>query len=213
MFAGVGPFAIPAAKKGCKVISNDLNPDSCHWLRCNAQLNKVNDRVTVYELDGRVFITDVLKPSLESLWLGTSECYGAIHVIMNLPALAVEFLDAFRGLLHPSIKDSMKGCILPTVHCYTFSRDEDLETGAKLAVEQALGCLLPPGHIVRRVRNVAPNKDMICVTFQLPEEVLLRGDSANCFTKNCANVPSSDVLENIYQEPEIKKPKISHETQ
>jgi len=45
VFAGVGPFAILAAKKGCRVYANDLNPESVHWLQQNIVLNKVSDKV------------------------------------------------------------------------------------------------------------------------------------------------------------------------
>ena len=40
-FAGVGPFAIPAGKKGCGVMASDLNPASAEALTENAKLNKV----------------------------------------------------------------------------------------------------------------------------------------------------------------------------
>lgn len=43
VFAGVGPFALPAAKKGCGVMANDLNPDSYKYLAQNIQNNKVID--------------------------------------------------------------------------------------------------------------------------------------------------------------------------
>lgn len=41
VFAGVGPFALPAAKKGCGVLANDLNPESYRWLLRNVETNKV----------------------------------------------------------------------------------------------------------------------------------------------------------------------------
>lgn len=45
-FAGVGPFAIPAGKKGCGVLASDLNPSSASALADNAKTNKVQSRVT-----------------------------------------------------------------------------------------------------------------------------------------------------------------------
>ena len=41
VFAGVGPFAIPAAKKGCGVLANDLNPSSYKYLVQNISDNRV----------------------------------------------------------------------------------------------------------------------------------------------------------------------------
>ena len=42
VFAGVGPFAVPAAKKGCAVLANDLNPSSYKYLIHNISENKVS---------------------------------------------------------------------------------------------------------------------------------------------------------------------------
>ena len=44
VFAGVGPFAIPAAKKGCAVFANDLNPESAKYLKLNITKNQVKNR-------------------------------------------------------------------------------------------------------------------------------------------------------------------------
>lgn len=41
VFAGVGPFAVPAAKKGCAVFGNDLNPNSAKYMLANSLENKV----------------------------------------------------------------------------------------------------------------------------------------------------------------------------
>lgn len=54
--AGVGPFAVPAAKKRCLVLGNDLNPDSTKWMAKNRIDNRVEKALRVSTLDGRAFI-------------------------------------------------------------------------------------------------------------------------------------------------------------
>lgn len=54
--AGVGPFAVPAAKRGAYVLGNDLNPESVKWMRENQTRNKVENRLRVSERDAREFI-------------------------------------------------------------------------------------------------------------------------------------------------------------
>jgi len=50
-FAGVGPFAIPAAAKGAKVLAIEQNPEACRWLKENVRLNKVKKNITIIEGD------------------------------------------------------------------------------------------------------------------------------------------------------------------
>ena len=171
MFAGVGPFSLPAARKGCKVYANDLNPDSYKWLSHNAALNKVTANVSAYNKDGRDFARDVIKPELSNLWAAASKQdndHFSVHVVMNLPALAVEFLDVFRGLMVGVSSDNV---VLPTVHCYSFSKCDASELDVQRTAEHILGHELPDCR-TRVVRKVAPSKDMVCISFQLTSDIL-----------------------------------------
>ncbi|KAL0576709.1 mitochondrial aspartate-glutamate transporter agc1 [Marasmius crinis-equi] len=66
VFAGVGPFALPAAKKGCAVLANDLNPNSFKYLSKNVEDNDVADSVRTSCEDGRDFIRNVFAKVAES---------------------------------------------------------------------------------------------------------------------------------------------------
>ncbi|KAK7388766.1 hypothetical protein VNO78_23593 [Psophocarpus tetragonolobus] len=293
MFAGIGPFAIPAAQKGCIVYANDLNPDSIHYLRINAKINKVDDGIYAYNMDARKFISRLMevpntkvtlehshktpildishtckirdnvesnsenelltgnvfmvnnwkylhcdmrtcslvvntsipivvdtkdlgdsnnsgledvkgssrhtaasviarKRSSTSYHEGNQEAHGTLegvrrkgsttkrmrgseisasktwehidHVIMNLPASAVQFLDAFRGLIS---RKYWKGC-LPWIHCYCFIRASETPETIMAVAESALNAPIQDSRF-HRVRDVAPNKAMFCLSFRLPE--------------------------------------------
>ncbi|RLV92213.1 hypothetical protein JA1_003326 [Spathaspora sp. JA1] len=56
VFAGVGPFAVPAGKKEVIVLANDLNPESYKHLQENIELNNVGLFTESFNLDGRRFI-------------------------------------------------------------------------------------------------------------------------------------------------------------
>ncbi|KAF7662629.1 hypothetical protein LDENG_00231120 [Lucifuga dentata] len=169
VFAGVGPFAVPAARLGANVLANDLNPESYRWLQHNCKLNKVENKVRTFNLDGRAFIQGPVKQELPALLKEKAH----IHVIMNLPTLALEFLDAFRGLLR---KELICDENLPVVHCYGFSKDDNPEKDMVERASRSLGFSLEHRCSVHFVRNVAPNKDMMCVSFTLPKEVLYSSD-------------------------------------
>lgn len=189
VFAGVGPFAIPAARKGCAVFANDLNPHSFAWLNHNVKLNKVADKVTTYNLDGREFIKEVIGGNL-----GAHLTEGKrVHVCMNLPALATEFLDAFVGLLGSATDDlekkSEEGCV--RVHCYCFVKGEEGVAGAKRKAEEGLKRPMDKDVQVSFVRNVAPNKDMMRVSFDLSLDVL-RGVECQPPAKRCKVVEGEE---------------------
>ncbi|TST98538.1 tRNA (guanine(37)-N1)-methyltransferase [Bagarius yarrelli] len=184
VFAGVGPFAVLAARRGCTVHANDLNPESYKWLQHNSKLNKVQSKVTTFNLDGREFIRGPLRERLPDL-IKRSDSSSAIHVIMNLPALAIDFLDAFRGLLRNETDQDPDDGVLPRLHVYGFSKEDDPEKDVLDRAEISLGISLKGRCEVHMVRNVAPNKEMMCVSFIMPRDVLyedLKEEEGGCLS-------------------------------
>lgn len=168
MFAGVGPFAIPACCKGCMVYANDLNPYSYSALVSNAKNNRVAEKLKPYCLDARDFLRTVISDMIASYQPSRSLIS---HVIMNLPASAVEFLDTFKGLFSP-LPGHLRSTALPQVHCYYFSKAQDPEYDSIKCVQQHLGCNLTEGsYKVFRVRDVSPGKLMMRISFSLPPSV------------------------------------------
>jgi tRNA (guanine37-N1)-methyltransferase len=217
VFAGVGPFAVPAAKKGCAILANDLNPESAHWLAKNISTNHVSDLVRSSCEDGRDFIRNVVDQVLANPFpayegprlsrtqerqqkrqrgkqssdahLSKIESSDApiplsrnriTHFVMNLPDSALEFLDAFRGILTPrgGTGGRLDGvyATMPMVHCYCFTRELDphkAEADIRQRAEAKIGTELGNEVTFHKVRSVAPNKDMYCISFRLPREVAL----------------------------------------
>ncbi len=50
-FAGVGPFVLPAAGKGAKVLAVEINPEACACLQENLRINRLEKQVTVIQGD------------------------------------------------------------------------------------------------------------------------------------------------------------------
>jgi tRNA (guanine37-N1)-methyltransferase len=174
--AGVGPFAVPAARAGASVFANDLNPESFRWLKVNCDKNKkVKKEVMCYNEDAREFIRTTVKTKLAQLWQDNGEGVKDVHITMNLPALAITFLDVFRGLFSDSkhLRD-LPGDLLPKVHVYGFSKAEDKAKHIRERCEKYLGVNLDEQHLeeVAFVRNVAPNKDMMRASFLVPASVM-----------------------------------------
>lgn len=69
VFAGVGPFAVPAGRKNVLVLANDLNPESYKYLKENIDINNVQEVVKPYNYDGREFIRE--SPKILCEWATT----------------------------------------------------------------------------------------------------------------------------------------------
>lgn len=188
VFAGVGPFAVPAAKKDCTVYANDLNPHSYASLVENAKINRVSSQLHAFNMDGRDFLRKVIPKLVDDIvlkpitQLPSESVVICNHIVMNLPATAVLFLNVLKGLflsVPHNIRDRVS---LPTVHCYCFAKSEQPDKESREMVEKNLGACLSPEDVcsVFNVRHVAPNKVMMRVTFRLPKEVAFNdiGNSA-----------------------------------
>lgn len=126
-FAGVGPFVVPAAARGARVVAIEQNPEAFRWQKENIRKNGFEDRVTA--VLGDAFDTSLLpRPAFDRVIIPTP--YG---------------MDAILEKLEPYVKhDGM-------VHFYTFRNKGQ---AAELAEEMGGWGFEPV--CTRRCGNVAP---------------------------------------------------------
>jgi tRNA (guanine37-N1)-methyltransferase len=139
LFAGVGPFAIPIAKmhKNVQVYAIDLNPDAFFLLQKNIAVNHVEKKVLPILGDARQVVLNQLFAKAD-------------HVIMNLPEIALEFVDVACKALKP------KGGI---IHYYCFVKDSNPLEEAKFLLCEALNKnerQMKKILLAKIVREVAP---------------------------------------------------------
>ncbi|KAI9867986.1 MAG: tRNA(m(1)G37)methyltransferase, partial [Pleopsidium flavum] len=105
------------------------------------------------------------------------------HYVMNLPASAITFLDAFIGLYrgHEILFSPHTSTKLPMihVHCFSTKSDDNVEEKKKICKEisERIEFEIKPDDPkveVWDVRDVAPQKRMFCASFRLPDEVAFR---------------------------------------
>ncbi|KAJ4421613.1 tRNA(m(1)G37)methyltransferase [Gnomoniopsis sp. IMI 355080] len=156
VMAGIGPFAVPAGKKGVFVWANDYNPESYKYLQEAIHRNKVGPFVRAYNADGRVFIRQAADEVFAASQAGEVAVISnkrpsrsarnetkavqdeptrvplpptISHFVMNLPASAIEFLPHFRGLYagHEDLFTPHTENKLPVVHVHCFALKADDE--------------------------------------------------------------------------------------
>ncbi|RHZ65332.1 tRNA (guanine) methyltransferase [Aspergillus thermomutatus] len=219
VMAGVGPFAVPAGKKKIFVWANDLNPHGYEVMQDAIRRNKVEGFVTPFNKDGREFIRWSAKELLEAEPVTVTihpkvrrekktgnqveqappphpeEYHRPVffdHYVMNLPATAIEFLDAFPGVYagRESLFAPHTSQRLPMVHVYCFSGHSENELDDHIDICQRISerigyTITPEDRIggsgnqsielsIHNVRLVSPKKQMFCASFRLPAEVAFK---------------------------------------
>ncbi|AUG47771.1 SAM-dependent methyltransferase [Haloarcula taiwanensis] len=144
MFAGVGPFVIPFAKREATCVGTDINETAIKYLRANAEQNGVSDRVTGICGDVREVA-------------GEYEGW-ADRVVMNLPHSADEFLETAVCL-------AADECVL---HYYDIQHEDDLfgpgERVIRAAAEPTYDVTVETRHTVR---SYAPKEHNVVLDVRL----------------------------------------------
>ncbi len=146
MFAGVGPFSIPIAKRRrAKVTSCELNNYASELHEVNNRLNKVDDLVEVVNAD-------------VSKWASKTEARFD-RILMPHPSQSDRFLPA-------ALRLAKKGA---RIHYYRHVLGKDEEEGTK-ALKKELTHLLPPKarYSTRIVREVGPRWLELAADVRLP---------------------------------------------
>lgn len=140
MFAGVGPFLIPAVIQGAVGVGVDINPIAIEYLEKNAARNGVSDRITAINDDVRTIAPD----------------YGgwADRLIMNLPHSADDFLEAAGTIAGDRCR----------LHYYDIQPDAAPFDPGREAILKAFGTEYDVEFINEHVvRSYAPHEVNVCL--------------------------------------------------
>ena len=166
---------------GCTVYANDINPECFKWMNINLKKNqpkKSPREYHVFNLDGREFLRTIALPRIESYQKEIIEdpekrrglSKSKIVVLMNLPELALNFLDVFSEWLSTNPEEKKQWTRPMHISCYTFSRADDRVQDIRMRLKTILPEINAEETTCRFVRQVAPNKDMMCANINLFEK-------------------------------------------
>ncbi len=139
LFAGIGPFAIPIAKKhnNVKVYAIDINSDAVAFLKRNIAMNRVEKQVIPILGDARKIVKEKLSQKAD-------------RIIMNLPETSFDYVDVACEALRK------KGGI---IHFYSFIKTSNQIKSIKVKLIEELK--KNKRHLkkilaTKKVREVAP---------------------------------------------------------
>jgi tRNA (guanine37-N1)-methyltransferase len=127
-FCGVGPFVIPAAVRGARIIAIEKNPDAFCWLTRNVQLNGVEDWVT--PLTGDAFDVSLLP------------VYQFDRAIIPTPYGMDTIFDVLASRVKPG----------GIIHFYTFKNRDQADALVREFTKKGFEVV-----VQRRCGNVAPS--------------------------------------------------------
>lgn len=105
-FCGVGPYVVPVAAAGARVIAIDSNSDACKWLAENVSLNRVEDNVDLIKGDA----------------LGVADMPNLRHLKFDRAIIPTPYgVDRALDILSHLVKN--KGAI----HFYTFRKKHQID--------------------------------------------------------------------------------------
>lgn len=148
-----------------------------------------------FNMDGREFITSKVKYHLIEIlnYRCLNEMNDLIerskfYALMNLPAMSIEFLDAFRSLYDASeieiikktLRDELVDKFRLNVFCYHFCKGGDVELEKlKSLIKEEIFDDAELEIESKFVRKVAPNKVMYCSMFKIGFKHFFMAKKAN----------------------------------
>jgi len=105
-FCGVGPYVVPAAAVGARVVALESNSEACKWLAENASLNRVEDNIDLIKGDA----------------LSIANLLNLRHLKFDRAIIPTPYgMDQALDILSPLVKK--RGAI----HFYTFKKKHQID--------------------------------------------------------------------------------------